>query len=168
MEIKVIFSALFGLFLIFVFAADIEAATTTTTFNTTANVVDQCNTLTASDMAFGAYDPFSGTSLDSTNTVSVTCTTGTSWDVALNAGTTTGGTIALRKMTNGSETLDYNVYTNAGHTTIWGDGTSGSNTVTGTGTGAAQNSTAYGRVMVSQTGVSTGSYSDLITVTVTY
>ena len=66
--------------------------------------------------------------------------------------------------------LGYQIYSDSGHSTVWGDGTNGSSTVggTGTGPGAAITETMYGVVPAGQT-VLTGSYADNpVNVTVTY
>lgn len=87
--------------------------------------------------------------------------------MSLNAGTTSGGTIAARLMTDSSNTLSYNLYTDVTYTTVWGDGTGGSSPVAGTGSGSLQSLTVYGRVPSGQ-GEPTGSYSDTVTATITY
>jgi spore coat protein U-like protein len=109
--------------------------------------------------------------------VSVRCTKGTAFTVALNGGSTTGGTVTQRLMTNGgspASTVQYNLYTVANFATIWGDGTGGTATVSGTGNGVtvanAVAETVYGELVDSATNqvVPPGNYSDTITVTVTY
>jgi spore coat protein U-like protein len=72
-------------------------------------------------------------------------------------------------MTSGANTLNYNIYTSAGLASIWGDGTGGTITVNynGAGNPNSLNYTAYGSVPTGQY-VTSGSYTDTITVTVTY
>ena len=74
-------------------------------------------------------------------------------------------------MTNGTDTLQYNLYTTAAFATLFGDGTTGS-TMPGTGTGLATAVavTVFGSLPDNATnqGVSTGAYTDTINVTVTY
>ncbi len=155
-----------------------QAATATTTFQVSATVLKNC-TVAATNLGFGNYTPGGGT-LTSTSTVSVLCTNGTTFTVALNGGTTTGGTIAQRLMaeTGGAGTLQYNLYTTNTYATVWGDGTGSSKTQAGTGTGMAaadaQVLTVYGQLPDNATnqaapvvGAST-LYTDTITVTVTY
>ena len=132
----------------------------------TVTVITACE-ISATDHDFGTYDALSPSPLDSTSTISVTCTSGASYSVALNAGTTGGGTIPARLMTDGSNTLSYNLYTNAGYGTVWGDGTGGSSDVTGTGNGSVQDLTVYGRMPAGQ-GEPAGDYSDTVTATITY
>jgi spore coat protein U-like protein len=69
-------------------------------------------------------------------------------------------------MTSGGATVNYTLYSDSGRTTIWGN-TVGTNTVAATGNGTGQNYTVYGRVS-SQTTPAPGTYTDTITVTVTY
>jgi spore coat protein U-like protein len=70
-------------------------------------------------------------------------------------------------MVSGGNTLNYSLFSNAGRTTNWGNNI-GTDTVAGTGTGALQTLTVYGRIPASQTTAPVGSYSDTITVTVTF
>jgi spore coat protein U-like protein len=147
-----------------------SAATTTATFQVNATVVKFCSAA-ATNMGFGTYDPLSGTPLDSTSTVSVTCTKATPFTVALSAGATTGATLAQRRMTNGTDFMQYNLYTTTARTTIWGDGTGSTATVGGTGVNLATPValTVYGRIPTAQTGLSTGTYTETtITATITY
>jgi spore coat protein U-like protein len=150
-------------------AAGVFAAATTATFQVTANVNAQCNVTTA-DLAFGAVDPLGG-NVDQTTTVTVKCTKNSPYTVGLNAGTTTGATIAQRLMANGADTMQYNLYTDAARTTIWGNSAVAPTWVSGTGAGlgTAQVLTVYGRVPTGQTNLAVGSYTEpTITVTVTY
>jgi spore coat protein U-like protein len=150
-------------------AGSASAATVTTTFGVTATVLKTCS-VAANPLGFGNYTPGSG-ALSANTTVNVKCTKGTTFSVALNGGTTTGGTIGQRLMSNGTDTLQYNLYTTAGFATVFGDGTTGA-TMPGTGTGVATAvaMTVFGSLPDNATNqnVSTGAYSDTINVTVTY
>lgn len=142
-----------------------RAGTTTTTFQVTATVIASC-AVSASDLAFGSYDTVTGSAVSGSTTVAVTCSSGTSYEIGLDAGLGTGATVTTRKMSNGGNTLNYSLYTDAAHTTVWGE-TASVDTVASTGTGSAQNFTVYGLIAASQV-VATGSYADTITVTVTF
>jgi spore coat protein U-like protein len=89
----------------------------------------------------------------------------------LDKGTTTGGSITQRLLANSGDTLQYNLYTDTSRQTLWGDGTTGS-TTSGTGAGYAttQTLTVYGRLPDNSTNQNApvGTYTDTITVTVTY
>jgi spore coat protein U-like protein len=71
-------------------------------------------------------------------------------------------------MTSGTYSLHYQIYTSAALSTVWGDGTGSSSTVAGGNGGvASQTLTGYGVISTSQY-VTPGSYTDTITVTLTY
>jgi spore coat protein U-like protein len=139
------------------------AATATTTFGVTATVQATC-LVSATALAFGTY---TGALATSTSTVSVTCTNTTPYNVGLSAGMATGATVTTRQMTGpASALLNYAMFSNSTRTTNWGQ-TTGTDTVTGTGNGAAQALTVYGQVTAGQF-VAPGAYTDTITATVTY
>ena len=85
-------------------------------------------------------------SLTSATTFSVTCNTvgaGTaSFTVGLSAGT---GTVAQRTQKKGSTVLTYNLYQNAGRTTVWGDTVANQLTQTISGD-INQSFTIYGKI----------------------
>jgi spore coat protein U-like protein len=139
----------------------------TATSNLTVRIVinAQCLAATASTLDFGTTGVLSA-NVDVTSTIQVTCTNTTPYNIGLNAGTGTGATVSNRLMMSGATTISYAMYSNAGRTTNWGN-TVGTDTVAGTGNGAAQGYTVYGRVPP-QTTPAPGTYTDTITVTVTY
>lgn len=147
--------------------ASATADTATDTFQVTATVLGSC-AVSATDLAFGDYTPTSGTPLDQTSTVTVTCTTGTTYDVGLNAGLNDDGNgVTGRRMVYASTNfLGYALYSDSSRTTNWGN-TVDTDTIDGTGSGSAQQLTVYGRVPINQY-VTVGNYADTITVTVTY
>ena len=108
-----------------------NALTTTANFNVTAVVQSTCSA-TAATLAFGNYTPGAGALTGSSN-ISVKCTKNTPYTVSLNAGSTTGGTLAQRLMASGANTLQYNLYTTVAATTVFGDGTASTATIPGTG-----------------------------------
>ena len=142
------------------------AATTSTTFTVNATVLSSC-LLAATNLNFGNYSAVDASPNDATNTITATCNNGEDYTLALDAGVSPGATVAARAMVNGLDTLDYALYTTAARTTIWGDGTLGTATVSSVGTGLPQLFTVYGRVPDGQS-VTAGLYADLITVTLTF
>lgn len=139
------------------------AATATTTFGVSATVQATC-TVSASPLAFNTY---TGSQVDATTTMEVTCTNTTEYDVGSNAGGGSGATVSARKMTDaGTNTLGYALFSNAGRTANWGN-TVDTDTVAATGNGSAQTHTVYARIAGAQY-VTPGTYNDTITVTVTY
>jgi spore coat protein U-like protein len=149
-----------------------QSATTPASFQVTANVQATCSA-SAATLAFGNYTPGAGAVTGNTN-VTVKCTKGTGFTVALNAGSTTGETFGQRLMANGAATLQYNLYTTAALATVFGDGSAGTATVTGTGAGVATANAVtvpvFGNLpdSAANQAAATGGYTDTIAVTVTY
>lgn len=144
-------------------AAQPALAADTAELAVSAEVTGTCN-VTTTPVAFGNVDVTSGSNVDATGGISVICTNGTDWEAAADAGNGSGATVTARKMTSGSDLLNYALFTNAGRTTNFG----GANTFSGTGSGSAQASTIYGRVASGQTTVPVGSYADSVTISLTY
>jgi spore coat protein U-like protein len=142
-----------------------RAATATTSFQVQLTIQAECLINSASTLNFGTLGVLSA-NVDQTSTIQVQCTNTTPYTIGLDAGTGAGATVATRKLTGGAATVNYSLYSNAGRTTVWGT-TIGSNTVASTGTGAAQSFTIYGRIPA-QTTPAPATYTDTITVTVTY
>lgn len=150
--------------------APLIAATTSSTFETSATVANSCS-VSATNLAFGSITPVDNTNFDATSTVDVTCSNGTAYNIGLDDGASSGdGSVSTRRMSDGATTpeyLSYQLYSDSGHTTVWGN-TVSTDTVAATGDGNTQSNTVYGRVPSGQQTVSTGSYTDTVTVTVTY
>ncbi|MDQ7968211.1 MAG: spore coat U domain-containing protein [Oxalicibacterium faecigallinarum] len=146
------------------------SATASTTFQVTATILSSC-TVAGTTLNFGSnIDPIAASvPLDSTSTLTVTCSNTTPYTVALSAGSNAGGAtnFTSRAIKNGSSTLGYQLYTDSSRTTVWGNGTSSSSTVPGTGSGSNQTLSIYGR-LPSLTGAVPGNYTDTVTVTITY
>jgi spore coat protein U-like protein len=143
------------------------ALTASDTVPVTATVIDSC-TVNSTALTFGNYNGIVGSALDSVGTVTAVCTMGTAFSVALDAGTGSGAAMTARLLTGpGGATLAYSIFCDAPRTQVWGDGSGGTDVATGTGTGVAQSFTMYGRVPSLQTST-VGSYTDSVTVTLTY
>ncbi len=124
--------------------------------------------VSATSINFGNYDVFSPTPLDSTGTISVTCTTNRNYQVEITIGPSpNSGSFDPRQMNlvTGTDLLNYNLYTDATYTTIWGDGTGGTGIVTIRVRNTTRDTTVYGRIPPGQD-VSVGSYSEMLTVTI--
>jgi spore coat protein U-like protein len=122
--------------------------------------------VSASGVAFSVYNPFSGAPTNATGTVTVNCSQFFgAYTIAINA----GGSLSNRWMLFGSGSLAYQLYVDAAHTTVWGDGAGGSVAVN-SGTCFAKCNTTYtvhGRIPARQA-VGPGIYGDTIVVTVTF
>ena len=160
-------SAFAALCLLAMMTASPARATTATGSLAVSGTISATCQVNASSLNFNTFNPVLNTNLDVSGSVSVSCTNGTTYNVGLNAGSGTGATITNRIMTSGSNTLTYQIFSNAGRTTNWGN-TVGTDTVAGTGNGSAQTITAYGRIPAGQTSAQVGSYTDTVTVTITY
>jgi len=142
-----------------------HAASTTTTFAVQATVTATCTINSASTLNFGSVGVLAS-NVDQSSTIQVTCTNTTPYNIGLDAGTGSGATVAVRKLSSGGATINYSLYTSNAYSTVWGT-TVGTDTQTGTGNGSAQSYTVFGRIPP-QTSPAPGSYADTITVTVTY
>jgi spore coat protein U-like protein len=145
-------------------SCDTGGNNTSTSFFVSATVVSTCY-VTATNISFGTVGLVTS-NVDSTSTVSAQCNNSVPYTVSLSGGNAAATDPTQRKMAKASETVTYGLYRDAARLQPWGS-TTGTNTVSGTGNGATQNITVYGRVPVQATG-SPGNYSDTIVATITY
>lgn len=116
-------------------------------------------------MDFGSVGVISA-DIDATSEIKVQCTSGTPYTLSLNVGTG-GGSITERLMSGpSSNTIKYSLYTDFSRTNVWGDDMTGVASP-GTGTGAEEAHTVYGRVPAQST-PEPGTYSSIVTATITY
>ncbi|MDE2465160.1 MAG: spore coat protein U domain-containing protein [Alphaproteobacteria bacterium] len=130
--------------------------------------------VSATGLRFGHFDPVSPTPTSSTSQLRLSCWTTRSpelvtYEVALSHGLS--GSFATRLMLGAGDQLAYNLYTDSAHTTIWGDGTGGSTTLSGSMTATRRRQrtdlTVYGQIPPQQI-VRAGNYADTIVVTINY
>lgn len=129
----------------------------------------QCNIVTT-PVNFGFYDLFSITDLNSTGSITVTCNApvqNPAVPVRLDLTAGSSGSFALRRMSSTSGGgLNYNLYSDAAKTTILGDGSGGSASISSViSKNAPWNITIYGRIPARQN-VAPGVYSDSLTATI--
>ncbi|NLS17185.1 spore coat protein U domain-containing protein [Rhizobium sp. P40RR-XXII] len=136
----------------------------TASFSVNASVAGNC-LVSVQNIDFGTQGVLR-TNVDATGSVTATCTPGTNYTISLNGGTANAAPTA-RKMAKGAETVTYGLYKDTGRLQPWGDANTPGSTVAGSGTGAAQPLTVYGRVPP-QTTPSPGVYTDTVVVTLTY
>jgi spore coat protein U-like protein len=141
------------------------AASATANVTVSATVANNC-TISGGALAFGSYDPLVAGATDGAGTFTVACTKGAS-GVTIDLGT--GQNYAAgRKMTSGSATLDYQLYSDSSRTTVWGSAAGGSTLAVSAPTSKAPVSyTVYGRITGGQD-VAAGNYSDSIVATVNF
>lgn len=123
---------------------------------------------------FGTYNPFSQAPLDTTGRVTVTCqdlvNIWVGYTIKLSAGSSSN--YAARQMVGPGYQLQYNLYTDSGRTSVWGDGSGGSAVLSDSYLLAVlfpveRSYDIYGRITAGQN-VPPGSYADTIVVTIDY
>jgi len=142
------------------------AATATDTFVVSITVANDC-TVTVSDLGFGTVTDLSS-GVSGATSGSVTCTGIAPVTVSFDAGTGGTSTLATRQMANGANTIDYNLYRDAAHTEILGDGSVGTFTIDSTSTGGADAFNVYGLTAAGQNPKPVGAYTSTITATVSF
>ena len=143
-----------------VMGAAAHAVTATSQFNAQIQIQADCVVSSPNVLDFGAVGLLNS-NVDTTMDFTVECTNGVGYTIALDNGANASGT--TNRMTNGSEFVSYETYQDAARSTVW----DASSTVASTGTGDPQTFTVYGRVPP-QTTPAVGTYTDTVTVTVTY
>jgi len=148
--------------------------TSSANMSVTANIGMNC-TISTADIAFGAYDPIvthASVDLDAQGSVTTTCTVGSAGKVIIGQGLDPADNSSdidpLRRMGGPSEGdyLNYQVYSDAGRSTIWANDTDYGKTYNASG--SAEVMPVYGRVGAGQTAAVKGSYTDTLLVTVNY
>jgi spore coat protein U-like protein len=138
--------------------------TLATTSATISSMVAAICSVSAGTLGFGGY---SGTAVNATAAVSVSCSNGAPYQVGLSGGSHQSGSV--RRMAGPlSSFLSYQLYSDSLRTVPWGDGSAQLGARRGgTGSGAAQSLTVWGRIPAGQN-PAVGSYSDSVVVTVEY
>jgi spore coat protein U-like protein len=129
----------------------------------------QCAFVTTVGVAFGTYNVFTSTPADSAGTITYRCTNVKPSDrVSIYLARGVGNSYTPRQM-HATDWLGYNLYLDAAHTAVWGDGTGGTQFYGPLRPAANVNVTlnVYGRTPPQQD-VGVGGYNDAITVTMTY
>jgi spore coat protein U-like protein len=158
-------------------------------------------TISDTGVAFGNYDPTIGAANTSLGSITVVCTpgctvpiiivcvgyNGLNSTITLSASTSNGSFSPRQLIGSGGRTLAYNLYVDINHTTIFGNGSSGTGDVTYCFTGSnvsscsgatytgspagpssqSQTVPVYGLLPAGQN-VSSGAYADTLTATVTF
>jgi spore coat protein U-like protein len=127
--------------------------------------------ISTAGVAFGAYDVFNLSPVNSTGSINYRCgkAEATSGNIMITLGTGQSGTFAARSMRNGTEVLSYNLYLDAALTSVWGNGTGGTqfHTQFQPPFNTQVNLTVYGRVPAGQD-VGAGMYTDTIVATINF
>jgi spore coat protein U-like protein len=125
-------------------------------------IQSECQIAALPDLNFGTHGVIS-TAVSAFTDIQIQCTNTTPFDIGLDEGDGTSATVADRLL---GDTVNYSLYQDAAHNTVWGN-TIDTDTVAGTGDGTAQSFRVYGLVPVQATPIP-GTYNDTVAVTVTY
>jgi spore coat protein U-like protein len=131
-----------------------------------------CDVSTAGN-AFGSFNPIANQVRDTIATITVSCTGSAGDSVSYTLTATPGnGSYSDRQLVAGSEHLRYNLYIDSARTVVWGDGTGGTAVLTDSYTMATSPTqhtyTIYGRIQSGQTQARPNSYSDQVTLVLSY
>lgn len=127
-------------------------------------------TVSSTALIFSGYDVFSSQPKNSTGTVNVICSNNDRHPVPVIISLSSGiaGGFNPRQMLGFRDRLNYNLYTDATRSVVWGDGNGGTATVSAVASGnTGVTSTIYG-VIAPRQNVSAGIYFDTLIVTVTW
>lgn len=120
----------------------------------------------ATDVDFGSHTS-TESNITATGGLTVNCTRGTPYAIALDNGENYGsGHRSMKNAANG-DLVGYMLYQDAARTNAWGS-TEGTDTLQGTGTGLDVAVPVYGTVLTAGTNLQSGDYVDNVTATVTY
>jgi spore coat protein U-like protein len=136
--------------------------------------------VTTGGLPFGGYDVYSASAVTGNATITVGCSysagdTGAievNFTISLSTGSS--NSFVNRKMTITGDSLQYNIYTTNTYGVVWGDGTGGSQTQSGSvkltngHPTASATFTAYGRIPAQQDVSVSTNYRDNVTISVAY
>jgi spore coat protein U-like protein len=122
----------------------------------------------ATSIDFGSYRALRPGDLVSLGTISYSCT-GTRGRISIALSQGSAESVRLRSMSQGAKTLSYNLYLDPTGSSIWGDGTDGSQVYVARGSadGVTVRLTVYGKVPPRQD-VPAGEYRDAVTVNLNF
>jgi spore coat protein U-like protein len=145
-------------------SSNASAAQITSNLNITAQITGSCTLSTAAALDFGSIASTNTAATLATQSVAVDCSTGVPFAFGMSYG---ANPFAItRRMASGVNLMTYEVFMDAARTQSF-EPIGQTNNISGTGTGASQNFTVYGRIPV-QTTPPSGSYSDVLVVTLQY
>jgi spore coat protein U-like protein len=128
-------------------------------------------TISTTAVSFGNYDVFASSPLDAAGQVSFRCTGISPVSVTVTLDKGGAPTFNPRRLLQGGEALNYNLYRDAARTNIWGDGTGGTGTYTQliilSLLGQTITVPVYGRIPASQN-VGVGTYTNTVTATILF
>jgi spore coat protein U-like protein len=129
-----------------------------------------CSVTFVTGVAFGAYDVFSASPVDSVGSIAYECVgVGPSDAVAIELSLGDGAGFSSRRLVQGTHSLEYDLYVDAARTTVWGNGTSGTSRYQQIvpAEGSPTSVPVYGRIPAGQN-AAVGVYSDTVIATIVF
>jgi spore coat protein U-like protein len=172
--VKALWKVVFGLAVCFALPPTASMANTATAnITVTATVANVCS-VTATTLAFGAYDGLIQNATAPLNILNAVltyaCNKGTAPNIGLDAGqnaTHASGTTRAMKATTTANYLSYELYSNSTYTSVWGNSSPSWVSQTAALSHANQTVAIYPQIPAGQDAVS-GSYADTITATINF
>lgn len=160
----------FILFFLFSSSLSWGDQTTQVALPVTVTVIPACVLETPTPVSFGNYNPTAKEDDKAEGEVFLTCTKGTRYVIALDAGLSNNATVTTRKMRIvgvGDDELGYDLYQDASYTKNWGNKPDIDAYPQTTATGQSEKITVYGRIKPLQA-VAAGFYSDQVTINLNF
>ena len=153
-------------------AAASAGSTTPINMAVTLTTVANCS-VAATGISFGTVlTPIVNNVSSTGGQITVNCSAGSpTISLGLAATSTTGNTVAARKLASGANSavyLNYNLFTNSTLSQLWGDGTLGTSTVAAAADGTSHNYPVFGILPGGQTNGIQGAYTDTVSVVVNF
>src|ERR1043165_5106819 len=135
---------------------------------TSTDCFAQTCTVSIGNIVFGSFNTLTGTAVDTTATMTVTCAGGQAQGqrLCISIGGGSASDATSRKMTSGANSARYDLYSNSSRTTLWGSWETGYDTAgvqLDVNRGSTTNITVYGRFLAAQQAVPAGSYPATLT-----
>lgn len=150
-----------------------ESRTATGSLKVTITINTECkvNPDGGTTLDFGTYGVVDK-DIDQKGSISVQCTKDTPYSIGLNAGAnpSTANDVNTRRMKGpgANDYVGYQLYSDDGRKTVWGNAEKKDTVGSKIGDGTAQPYQVHGRVSKSAAVVAAGTYTDTVTVTVTF
>ena len=136
------------------------AQSKTANFDVSIQVLSTC-AISASNMTFSSITTGTTSNTDATSSLTVNCSQGTPYTISLGNGANYSN---IRRMAWGGSHVEYALYQDSSRSQEWAN----QNPKAGTGSGADQTITVFGRIPSGQNVTNTGSYGDTVIATITY
>lgn len=127
-----------------------------------ATVVDSCRIDSVTPLQFPSYMVSSAQAVTGEADLFVACAAGTPIEISLDPGGNADG--SMRNMSKGGNYIQYNLYTDSGYGTVWGDDLFGGGPLASTTLFNSSVFTIRGRIPAAQTAPA-GDYTDAVTIT---